>query len=73
MNFESLVAQADILMPLLPLTASTRGLIDAKAIERLPRGALIINVARGSRSRLDRMAEDDARPLARKPLDDGRL
>jgi phosphonate dehydrogenase len=48
MDFESLVAQADILMPLLPLNASTRSLIDAKAIERMPRGALIINVARGS-------------------------
>jgi phosphonate dehydrogenase len=48
MNFESLVAQADILMPLLPLNATTRSLIDAKVIERMPRGALIINVARGS-------------------------
>jgi phosphonate dehydrogenase len=48
MDCESLVAQADILMPLLPLNPSTRSLIDAKAIARMPRGALIINVARGS-------------------------
>jgi phosphonate dehydrogenase len=48
MDFESVVAQADMLMPLLPLKASTHKLIDAKTIARMPRGALIINVARGS-------------------------
>jgi phosphonate dehydrogenase len=47
-NLESLIAQADILMPLLPLTPATRRLIDEATIARMPRGALIVNVARGS-------------------------
>jgi len=39
--------RSDILICLLPLTAATRGLLDARLFERMPRGATLINVARG--------------------------
>ncbi len=42
-----LLPRADWLILASPLTAETRGLIDAAMLERLPRGARIINVARG--------------------------
>jgi glyoxylate/hydroxypyruvate reductase len=40
--------QADILVCLLPLTAETRGILDAPTFESLPHGAHVINVARGA-------------------------
>lgn len=49
-GFESLDAvlpQADWLILALPLTASTRGLIDARRLARLPAGARFANIARG--------------------------
>jgi glyoxylate/hydroxypyruvate reductase A len=36
------------LVCLLPLTAATRGIIDAALLAQLPRGAYVINVARGA-------------------------
>jgi len=42
-----LLPRADWLFLACPLTPETRGLIDAAAIARLPRGARVINVARG--------------------------
>jgi phosphoglycerate dehydrogenase-like enzyme len=42
-----LLPQCDWLIIACPLTPGTRGLIDAAAIARLPRGARIINIARG--------------------------
>ena len=42
-----LLARADWLILACPLTPETRGLIDAAAIARLPRGAHVINIARG--------------------------
>jgi phosphoglycerate dehydrogenase-like enzyme len=42
-----LLARADWLFLACPLTPETHGLIDAAAIARLPRGAHVINIARG--------------------------
>jgi phosphoglycerate dehydrogenase-like enzyme len=42
-----LLPRADWLIIATPLTAETRGLIDAAMLARLPQGACIINVARG--------------------------
>ncbi len=41
------LARTDILVCLLPLTAATRGILNARAFAQLPRGARIINAARG--------------------------
>jgi glyoxylate/hydroxypyruvate reductase len=38
----------DILVCLLPLTAETRGILDAESFASLPHGAFVINVARGA-------------------------
>lgn len=43
----ALLAQADILVNLLPLTPATTGFLDAATLARLPAGASLINVARG--------------------------
>ncbi|MEN3161953.1 glyoxylate/hydroxypyruvate reductase A [Tistrella mobilis] len=59
-----LIGGADCLVNLLPLTDETRGLIDAALLARLPRGAHLVNVARGGH-----VVEADL--LA--ALDDGRL
>jgi len=42
-----LLPRADVVIVLLPLTDSTRGMVDAKFISRMRRGALLVNAARG--------------------------
>ena len=42
------LAQAQVLINLLPLTPDTRGLIDATLLAQLPRGAGLVNLARGA-------------------------
>lgn len=42
------LARTEILISLLPLTNATRNMIDAKFLAQLPRGAGLINVARGA-------------------------
>lgn len=42
------LAQSRFLVCLLPLTAETTGLLDARRLALLPRGAYVINVARGA-------------------------
>jgi glyoxylate/hydroxypyruvate reductase A len=54
----------EILVNLLPLTAATHGLIDATLLRQLPRGAALVNLARGAH-----VVDDDL--LA--ALDDGHL
>jgi D-3-phosphoglycerate dehydrogenase len=46
-SFADLLKQADILALCAPLTAETRGLIDAAALRQMKTGAILINVARG--------------------------
>ena len=43
-----LLAGADVLINLLPLTVETRGLLDAKSFSTLPRHASVVNLARGA-------------------------
>jgi len=46
-GFRRLLAESDILVNVLPLTRETRGILDAKAFAALPKGAYVINMARG--------------------------
>ncbi len=46
-GFEALLRQSDILVCLLPLTPDTRGILDRRALALLPRGAALLNAARG--------------------------
>ena len=46
-QLEAFLAQTDILVCVLPLTAQTRGIINAETLAALPSGACLINVARG--------------------------
>ncbi len=46
-RLHTVLPRADWLLLACPLTAETRGLIDAAALARLPAGAHVINVARG--------------------------
>ncbi len=41
------LARAQVLICLLPLTPETRGIIDADLLRKLPRGAFLVNAARG--------------------------
>ncbi len=45
--FEDLLAAAEVLTLHVPLTDESRGLIGAAQLERMPRGAILINAARG--------------------------
>ena len=47
-GLDRLLTESDILVGLLPETPQTRGLIDARRLSRLPRGAGIVNAGRGS-------------------------
>jgi len=46
-SLDAFLARTDVLICLLPLTDSTRGLLDAKLFAALPEGASIVNVGRG--------------------------
>jgi glyoxylate/hydroxypyruvate reductase A len=46
-QFADFLARTDILLNLLPLTAETRGIVDAAALAAMPRGAAVINLGRG--------------------------
>lgn len=63
-GLDRLLPETDVLVLLLPLTADTRGLIDARRLALLPTGASLINFARGA------LVDDDALLAA---LDTGHL
>ncbi|MDP2330147.1 MAG: glyoxylate/hydroxypyruvate reductase A [Reyranella sp.] len=46
-GFRRLLAESDILVNVLPLTRETRGILNAEAFAALPKGAYLINMARG--------------------------
>lgn len=48
LSFDALLERADFLVLAAPLTPRTQHLIDARALSRLKRGALLVNPARGS-------------------------
>ena len=47
-EFDTFLAQSNVLVCVLPLTADTRGLLNRAALAMLPKGAYVINVARGA-------------------------
>ena len=44
---DAFLARTDILVCLLPLTEATRGILDHRVFDALPKGAAVVNVARG--------------------------
>jgi phosphoglycerate dehydrogenase-like enzyme len=46
-DLASLLPRADVVVVLLPLTPATTGLLDARALSSMARGALLVNAARG--------------------------
>jgi glyoxylate/hydroxypyruvate reductase A len=64
------LAQCDVLICLLPLTASTEGILDSTLFAALPDGAALINVARGGHlNEADLLAALDSGKLASATLD----
>ncbi|MCH4026529.1 MAG: glyoxylate/hydroxypyruvate reductase A [Acetobacter fabarum] len=47
-ELDAFLAETDILVCLLPLTDATRGMLNADLFAKLPKGAQVINVARGA-------------------------
>lgn len=63
-GLDAFLARTDILVCLLPLTAATHHLLDARLLAKLPRGASLIQTGRGAH-----LVQDDLLRL----LDDGHL
>jgi glyoxylate/hydroxypyruvate reductase A len=67
---EAAQRDAEIVVNLLPLTPATRGLLDARAFAAMPRGASLVNLARGAHVvDADLLAALDAGHLHRAVLD----
>lgn len=47
-SLPALLADSDVVVPLVPLTATTEGLFDAAALEAMRPGAFLVNAGRGS-------------------------
>jgi glyoxylate/hydroxypyruvate reductase len=52
-RLDAFLARTDILVCLLPLTAATRGMLDARLLRKLPHGASLIQTGRGAHLRQD--------------------
>lgn len=64
------LAATDILVCVLPLTAATRGILNRDTLARLPRGAFVINIARGAHvAEADLIAALDSGHIAGATLD----
>ena len=48
LSFDALLARADVVTLHAPMTAETKGLIGAAQIARMPKGAILVNAARGA-------------------------
>ena len=46
-DLDEVLARSDAIICLLPLTAQTRGVLNARAFARMPKGGCVINLARG--------------------------
>lgn len=69
-DLDAFLARTDILVVLLPDTPGTRGIVNARTIARLPRGAKLLNAARGAHVVLtDVLAALDAGQLDSAMLD----
>lgn len=69
-DLDEVVAKSQALVCLLPLTAQTRGVLNARAFARMPKGGCIINVARGAHVAVpDLVAALDSGQLAHAYLD----
>jgi glyoxylate/hydroxypyruvate reductase A len=69
-GLETMLRTSEALVCLLPLTAQTRGLLDARRLDLLPAGACVINVGRGAQLvERDLLAALDAGRLAHAYLD----
>jgi phosphoglycerate dehydrogenase-like enzyme len=55
-TLEALLSQTDTLSVHTPLTRETRGLLDLKALSLLPKGAIVVNTARGPIVDIDALA-----------------
>ncbi|MEO1386382.1 MAG: glyoxylate/hydroxypyruvate reductase A [Cyanobacteria bacterium J06634_6] len=56
-GFTDMLQRTNILVCLLPLTKTTRGLIDKKALASMPKGASLINFARGPIVEIDALLQ----------------
>jgi glyoxylate/hydroxypyruvate reductase len=69
-DLDDVVSRSQALVCLLPLTAKTRGVLDASALARMPKGGCIINLARGAHVLLpDLLAALESGQLAHAYLD----
>jgi len=69
-DLDEVVSQSQALVCLLPLTAQTRGVLNARAFARMPEGGCVVNLARGAHVVMpDLLAALDSGRLAHAYLD----